>query len=67
MRTRNHDWFDEKNMCSMYSFQVVTEHGWENVAEDGKPCIYPTTEERDAKRAEYRRKKAISHSNLRAL
>lgn len=67
MRTRNYDWFDGINHRPMYGFQIRTEKGWRNVAEDGWPCIYPTTEERDAKRAEYRRKKAVSHSCLRAL
>ena len=65
MRTRNHDWFDERKRVSMYGFQILAETGWKNVAEGGKPCIYPTTDERDQKRAEYRRRKAISHSNLR--
>jgi hypothetical protein len=66
MKTRPFDWFDESKRVSMYGLQVLTEGGWKNLAEDGKPCIYPTTAERDQKRAEYRRRKAISHTNLRA-
>ena len=66
MKTRAFDWFDERKRVPMYGFQVLTETGWKNLAEDGKPCIYPTTEQRDSKRAEYRRRKAIRNTNLRA-
>ncbi|MFD0726985.1 hypothetical protein [Lysobacter brunescens] len=66
MKTRIHDWFDTKRNRVMYGFQVHTADGWKNVAEDGKPCIYTCPEQRDAKRAEYRRRKAIRNTNFSA-
>lgn len=59
MRTRDYDWFDSVNFTNHYSFQVHHEGVWKNIAEDEKPCIFSTTEERDAKRAEYRKKKSL--------
>lgn len=57
MRTRTHDWFNLKDMTPRYSFQIHINGKWHNVAENGKPLWYETTQERDRKQAEYRRMK----------
>ena len=56
MKTRNHDWFDSKRLIPMYSFQVRVDGKWANVHDNGKPCIYATQSERDAARAEMRKR-----------
>jgi hypothetical protein len=57
MRTRTHEWFNLKDAQPLYSFQVLINGKWHNVAEGGKPLWYATTAERDAKQAEYQRMK----------
>lgn len=57
MRTRTHNYYDARTHKPVYSFQVIHKGVWSNVAENGKPLLFKTTEERDAKRAEYRRQK----------
>lgn len=48
MRTRKHDWFDTVEHKPKYGFQLLVKGRWKHVAEDGKPCLFDTEEERDA-------------------
>lgn len=59
MRTRNHDWYDTKNNTPLYGFQVLDGGVWKHYAEDGKPCIYATPNERNVKRTEIRKKSCL--------
>lgn len=56
MRTRPNDWLDTNTLETKYGIDVLHDGKWKHLAEDGKPCIYSTPAERDAKRAEYRKK-----------
>lgn len=58
MRTRDHNWYDPKKNKTLYSFQVHHHGKWRHVAENGKPLLYATPGERNAKRREYRGKKS---------
>lgn len=58
MRTAPTTWLDTITLQSKYGLKVFHDGKWKNLAENGKPCIYDTTVERDAKRAEYRKIKA---------
>lgn len=66
MRTRDHNWYDPKKNKTLYSFQVHHHGKWRHVAENGKPLIYTTPGERNAKRREYRSKKSTD-SNVAPL
>lgn len=55
MRTRKHDWFDTRCNKPQYGFQVFINGQWKHAAEDGKPCIFDTKEERKAKQSEFRK------------
>ena len=55
MLTRNRDYLNKKTLEPEFGFQVFDEGEWKNVAENGVPCIYKTPEERNAKRAQYRK------------
>ena len=56
MRTRKTEYLNSYTLKPEYSFQVF-DGEWKNVAENGRLCIYKTEEERDKKRAEYRKLK----------
>lgn len=58
MRTRVHNWLDTKTMTPLYSFQIWDpgDRRWKNVAEGSKPLLFENEKDRDAKRAEYRKK-----------
>ena len=45
-------------MKPRFGFEVHHNGQWKNAAEDGVPCIYATEQERDEKRAEFRRRPA---------
>lgn len=56
---RKHDWLDTKTNTPKYGIQakaVDWEVRWLHCAEDGKPLLYDTPEERDAKLKELRRR-----------
>lgn len=59
MRTREADWFNTETMETMYGFQVYHDGKWRHVAENGKPQIFATAAERDAKRREYQAMKSL--------
>lgn len=58
MRTRPTSWIDIDTLQGKYGLQVLHKGKWRNLAENGKPCVYDTQEERDAKRREYSKIKA---------
>lgn len=55
MRTKNFDFLDIEKSKPLYSFKVLHEKTWKNVAENGKPLLFETEESRNLKRAEYRK------------
>lgn len=59
MRTRPVEYLNTHTLQPEYGFQVFHNGEWKNVAEDSKPCIYKTEEERDEKRKMYRNLKMI--------
>lgn len=61
MQTAPTSWLDTETLKPKYGLKVLHEGRWKNLAEDGKPCIYDTETERDAKRAEYRKIQAPSN------
>lgn len=63
MRTRRHDFFDSKGLRPLYGFQVFSDGQWMNAAQDGEPCLFDTSEERDLKQAEFRKMNVTSNSN----
>jgi hypothetical protein len=51
-------WINLKTGKEMFGIQIsVTKGKWQHLAENGKPCVYPTAKERDAKLKELRSKK----------
>lgn len=57
---RKHDWLDTKTNLPKFGIQgkaVGWEVRWLHCAEDGKPLIYDTEAERDAKLKELRKRK----------
>lgn len=65
MRTRANDWLDTNTLETKYGIDVLHDGKWKHLAEDGKPCIYSTPAERDAKRAEYRKKSMPPNDEFR--
>lgn len=65
MRTRKHDWFDSRGYKPKYGFQVLINGRWKHAAEDGKPCLFDTPEERDSKQAEFRKMATPSNAEVR--
>lgn len=57
MQTRNCDYFDTKTMTPMYGVEVKHDGQWKRVARDGTPAIFDSEAERDALRAELRKRK----------
>lgn len=64
MRTRNCDYFDSSSLRTVYGIELLVAGVWLRLAENGKPLLFPTQEDRNAKRATYRRMKE-SDLNLR--
>jgi len=62
VRTREADWLDTKSMKTLFGIQVRVRSRWCYAHSDGKPLIYATKAERDAKRAELRRQPEIKES-----
>lgn len=57
MRTRNCDYFDTSSLRTVYGIELLIGGVWLRLAENGKPCLFATQEDRNAKRATYRRMK----------
>ncbi len=55
MRTAANNWIDTSTGKLKYGIDVLHNGVWKHLAENGKACIYDSEEERDAKRAEYRK------------
>lgn len=50
IRYRPHPWFDSRAVRKMFGIQARIGNGeWMHMSEDGKPLIYDTEAERDAK------------------
>lgn len=60
MRTKRCDWVNPKTCEVKYGFQVFAGGRWCHAAEDGKPCLYDTKQERDLKQAEARKLKGAA-------
>lgn len=60
MKTRNYNWYDMQNHKPLFGIQVRWDGEWLNAAEDGKALLFDTPEERDAKRAEIRKRGTMS-------
>lgn len=56
MRTREFNWFDTENRVPVFSFQVLKDGVWHNVANNGKPLFFATEEERNAARKAFNKK-----------
>lgn len=59
MRTREYNWLDMSTRKPLYGIQVLWDGEWLNAAEAGKPLLFDTQAERDAKRAEIRKSSHI--------
>ena len=55
MKTKKNDWFDEAKNRVLYGFDVFHAGEWKYAAQDGKPCLFETEKERDAKQKEFRK------------
>lgn len=55
MITRPTRWIDLKTLKPKFGLEVRLHGKWMGYAENGKPCIYDSEKERDAKRAEVRK------------
>lgn len=63
MRTRNHDWFDTARNVPLYGVDVlVIGRGWMPAGTQKGPIRFDTKEEREAFRAELRRKPTVDLS-----
>jgi len=61
MRTKNYDWLDTSNGKVLYGIQINLGGGkWMNAAENGKPLLFNTENERDIKRSEIRKRPSVS-------
>jgi len=54
MKTQATQWFNTKTMKPVYGIKVKHEGKWLNAAENGKPLLFDSEEERDRKRKEIR-------------
>lgn len=61
MRTRKQDYLDMTTHTGKYGIDVWNPdtHCWNGVAENGKPLLYDTAAERDAKRKEISKMKSV--------
>lgn len=57
MRTRNCDYFDSSRLRTVYGIELLIAGVWLRLSENGKPCLFATQEDRNAKRATYRHMK----------
>lgn len=55
MRTKINNWFNPTTGEILYGIDVLHERLWCHAMENGKPLMFKTKAERDAKRAEVRR------------
>lgn len=58
MITRATKWLDLKSGQPKFGIEVRVHGRWMGLAEDGKPCIFDTAAERDAKRTSIRKIKS---------
>ncbi len=61
MKFKKNNWFDSKELKVFYGIDAKVDNEWHHAAEDGKPLLFDTSEERDEKlkelRKEYRESK----------